>query len=240
MLVFDRVVKRFGSRVVLDGFSLTVAPGRVVYLLGRSGQGKSVGLKIAMGALIPEAGTVTVDGIPVPPLPERGASMATRCAMVFQFPALLDDRSVAANLALVGADDPAEALRHVGLSEGLLRRWPGELSSSEQKLVSIARALARRPRYLLLDEPTTALDTASGWALTRRLRRIADQDRLGVLVVSHDIHYALEAADELALLESGAIRARGDGKAFARSDFPLAQAFLEEAAKRRSRGGKGP
>mgnify|MGYP005860682783 CR=1 FL=1 len=235
MLRFDQVTKSFGARTVLDGFSLTVAPGKLVFLLGRSGQGKSVALKIALGALLPDAGTVSVDGVAVPALPERGASADSRCAMVFQLPALLDDRSVAANLALVGVCDPVEALSHVGLGAALLERWPGELSSAEQKLVSIARALARRPRYLLLDEPTTALDSASGWALSRRLRALADDDGLGILVVSHDVHYALQCADELALLEGGRIQARGDGATFAKSPFPLAQSFLREAAKRRVR-----
>lgn len=233
MLHFRNVVKRFGTRAVLDGFSLSVAPGQVVYLLGRSGQGKSVGLKLAIGALEPDDGAVTVDGVSVPKLPERGASADARCALVFQYPALLDDRTVEANLRLVGADEPREALAHVGLSTEVLGRLPNELSGAEQKLASIARALVRRPRYLLLDEPTTALDSASGWALTRRLRKLADDDGVGVLVVSHDVHFALEGADHVALLEGGSVQAEGSPEAFAKHPFPLAQTFVHEGEKRR-------
>ena len=233
MLEFREVTKRFGDRAVLEGFSLSIVPGQVVYLLGRSGQGKSVALKLAIGALLPDGGAVTVDGVPVLPLPERGAPAEADCAMVFQYPALLDDRSVRANLLLVGADDPAVALAHVGLPAATLPRFPHELSGAEQKLASIARALVRRPRYLLLDEPATALDNASGWALTRRLRRLADDDGVGVLVVSHDVHYALDSADHVALLEEGAVRAEGEPKVFAWHAFPLAQTFVREAEKRR-------
>lgn len=236
MLIFRDVTKRFGARAVLDGFSLSVAPAKVVYLLGRSGQGKSVGLKLAIGALVPDAGSVSVDGVPVPPLPERGASADTRCVLVFQYPALLDDRTVEANLRLVGADDPAEALSHVELPPEKLSRYPSELSGAEQKLASIARALVRRPRYLLLDEPTTALDTASGWALTRRLRQLADKEGVGVLVVSHDVHFALDSADHVALLENGSVRAEGDREAFANHAYPLARTFVQEANKRRATG----
>ena len=159
MIRFVDVHKRFGDRVVLDGFSLDVPDGQTTVLLGASGAGKSVTLKHVVGLITPDSGHVEVDGQRVDTLDPSGlAALRRTIGYVFQFAALFDSLSIADNLrlGLVRQALPEDEIEHrvvealalVGLADSR-DRFPAELSGGMRKRAGIARAIALRPRYIL-------------------------------------------------------------------------------------------
>ena len=194
------VSKSFGSRAVLDGLSLDIAPGEFVALLGRSGSGKSTLLRILGGLDGDYRGDVGV--------PERRA-------VVFQEPRLLPWERVLANVGLglrkTGPNGPATlssrslaALREVGLG-GHARAWPVTLSGGEAQRVALARALVREPALMLLDEPFGALDALTRTRMHGLLQDLCARHNPAVLLVTHDVDEAIVLADRVLVLSGGAI-----------------------------------
>lgn len=195
-LTLDGVRLAYGDRLVLDNVSLQVPAKAVTVLAGRSGSGKSSLLAVAAGLQVPDAGRVQVLGRPMPfANPSEAAQLRRRhIGLVFQHLHLLGDLSLAENIALPlrldGAPAPVrqqrveQLLRAFGLSE-LAQRRPNQVSGGEAQRAAIARALARQPGLLLVDEPTSNLDEANAQAVLQALKEAA---RLGagVLVASHD------------------------------------------------------
>ncbi|MBY0371808.1 ATP-binding cassette domain-containing protein [bacterium] len=235
MIEFKNVTKHFGSRRVLDGLSFEVPQGQAAFLLGKSGAGKSVALRHIVGLEAVESGQVLVNGRDVSALDDAGLLEVRReCGMVFQFPALMDSLTVMENL-LLGvreAEAPqtlaADLLRQVGLDAKFLSFFPPELSFGIQKRVSVARALAARPRVLLFDEPTTGLDPVASRAMHALIRDLNRSLGLTALVVSHDIEGALEVADQIFLLEGGRVVDQGSPQAIRQSQAPLTASFVRE------------
>ena len=237
MIRFIDVRKRFGERVVLDGFSLDVPDGKTTVLIGASGSGKSVMLKHVVGLLRPDAGSVDVDGRAVETLDAEGLSRLRReIGFVFQSAALFDSMTIEENirLGLVRQRlDPGEiasrvsrALAIVGLPEVLERR-PAELSGGMRKRVGIARAIALQPRYILWDEPTTGLDPVTSATMDLLMRRTRDELGVTSLVVTHDMRSAFTVGDRLAMLHAGRVQAQGTVAEMRASSDPLVQQFLE-------------
>jgi len=171
MIQLQNISKRFLSNVVLDGVSLDVQDGETVALLGPSGVGKSVTLKMINGLLKPDSGDVIVDGLHVPKLKRHElAELRSRIGYVFQYGALFDSDPVAENIRLGITNEDQyhdeaywkervkECLRLVNLSADVADKYPAELSGGMKKRVGIARAIAGKPKYLLYDEPTSGLD----------------------------------------------------------------------------------
>lgn len=237
MIVFEEVSKRFGDRVVLDGFSLTVPEGSTTVIIGSSGAGKSVALKQVVGLLTPDQGRVLVDGQWVAAL-ARDALNVLRGTIgyVFQFAALFDSMTIADNIRLglarrgLSRDEQdariAESLARVELA-GHEDRWPSELSGGMRKRVGIARAIAFRPRYILYDEPTTGLDPVTSARIDVLLRRT--QAELGVtsLVVTHDMRSAYTVGDRIAMLHDGRVRQVGTVEEIRQSRDPVVRQFIE-------------
>lgn len=237
MIIFRDVHKSFGSKRVLQGFSLEVRDGETMVILGYSGSGKSVALKHIVGLLEPDQGEVEVDGQVVHQL-EREALMALRAQMgfVFQFAALLDSMSVGENIALglrrrrLPEDEirerVGEALALVDLS-GTEDRYPAELSGGMRKRVGIARAIALRPRYLLYDEPTTGLDPVTAAVIDQLMVRA--KRKLGVtgVVVTHDMRSAYAVGDRIAMLYKGAVRQVGTVQEIRDTRDPAVRQFIE-------------
>lgn len=185
-----------GSGAGLDSVTLTIRTGESVAVLGPSGSGKSTLLNLLAGLDRPTAGTVTVAGVRVDALGEAGSARYRRSqvGMVFQFFNLLDDLTVLDNVLLpaqlAGTDRgesnqrATELLRQLGIDE-LRGAYPGRLSGGERQRVAIARALINRPALLLADEPTGALDTASGESVADLLREINSRGQT-VVLVTHD------------------------------------------------------
>ncbi|GIM88357.1 ABC transporter ATP-binding protein [Paractinoplanes toevensis] len=188
-------------RQVLAGIDLTVAPGEVIALLGPSGCGKSTLLRLAAGLDSPTAGAVSVDGRPV-----RG--IEPRCAVVFQEPRLLPWRTLFRNVAyglprgVTGAPARQEVehwLSVVGL-DAFAQHRPRQLSGGMAQRAALARALARRPGVLLLDEPFAALDALTRLRMQDLLAEVQREAGTTVLLVTHDADEALHLADRIVLL----------------------------------------
>lgn len=187
---------------VLEQLTLEVRGGEVLGVLGPSGCGKSTLLRLLAGLEPPDAGRVTLDGVPV-------RAGQPELALVFQQPLLLPWRTVRANVEFGGlfvvrdrrelAARAEEALVRVGLRD--VADWrPGRLSGGMAQRVALARALVRRPRVLLLDEPFSALDEPTRRALGAEVRRLAEEDGVAVVLVTHDIDEAVLLADRVVVL----------------------------------------
>ncbi len=238
MIVFENIYKSFGSKKVLDGVSFTVQTGEILFILGKSGMGKSVTLKNLVGLLKPESGKVKVDQYTVNELQEDKLSEVRKiCGMVFQHPALLDSLTNYQNVAFglqEWTQDKArqrvlECLKLVHLDESILLKKPPEISYGMQKRVSIARTIAPGPRYLLFDEPTTALDPITTNAINDLILELSRTLKVTSLVVSHDMGCAMKIADRILVLDQGKILALGTVEEIKKHPAPLIQDFLSEA-----------
>ena len=206
------VRKTLGRKLIYKDLDLSILRGETLTILGPSGSGKSVLLKLLNGLEKPEEGAILLGGLDIVPLKERALrEVRRRVAMLFQGAALFDSMSVGENVAYGLAelfDWPfekvdarvAECLEWVGLP-GIEHRSPAKLSGGMKKRVGLARALAPGPEVILYDEPTTGLDPAN----CRRINEliVSLQERLSVtsVVITHDIDSAFEVSDRLALVK---------------------------------------
>ncbi|MET7336924.1 ABC transporter ATP-binding protein [Nonomuraea sp. NPDC005650] len=211
----------YGDRAVLDGLDLELAPGEFVALLGQSGSGKSTLLRALAGVDGDAAGEGLVE-------------VPAQVSMVFQDARLLPWQRVLDNviLGLDGAVERGrESLAEVGLA-GRERAWPNELSGGEQQRVALARSLVREPRLLLADEPFGALDALTRLKMHGLLRRLYEEHRPAVLLVTHDVDEAIALADRVLVLDHGRIAAEqrlddGRGTAEIRSELLRALGVTE-------------
>jgi len=240
MIELINVSKRFVDNVVLDGVSLTVQEGETVALLGPSGVGKSVTLKMINGLLRPDSGDVIVDGLHVPKLKRKELSeLRAKIGYVFQYGALFDSMTVAENIRLGITDETCyndekfcddrvqECLRLVNLQLDVAGKYPAELSGGMKKRVGIARAIAGKPKYLLYDEPTSGLDPVNADVIDGLIERLRDELGVTAVVVSHDVRGSFRVADRVALLWQAKIRAVGRPEEILASQDSAVQQFLE-------------
>lgn len=237
MIAFREVHKAFGAKRVLEGFTLDIPDGETTVIVGHSGAGKSVALKLIVGLLEPDHGAVEVDGQVVHALDrDRLMELRARIGFVFQFAALFDSMTVADNLALglrrrgVGPEEIAErtvqALEVVGLA-GTGERYPAELSGGMRKRVGIARAVVLRPRYILYDEPTTGLDPVTAAVMDQLMVRTREVYGVTSVVVTHDMRSAYTVGDRIAMLYRGQVRQVGSVDTIRRSHDPVVRQFVE-------------
>jgi phospholipid/cholesterol/gamma-HCH transport system ATP-binding protein len=236
MIHLQNLTKSFGANRVLRGVTLEVPSGQNTVIIGHSGSGKSVTLKLVVGLLEPDSGTVQVDGETVQEMDrEQLVELRGRVGYVFQFAALFDSMTVAENirLGLVKRKYPegeialriAESLEVVGLS-GSEDRYPAELSGGMRKRVGIARAIALKPRYILYDEPTTGLDPVTSGVMNQLMMRTRDLGVTG-LVVTHDMRSAFTVGDRVAMLYEGVIRQVGTAAEIQATGDPVVRQFIE-------------
>ena len=237
MIRLDGVEKAFGALRVLRGFTLRVETGETVVVVGRSGAGKSVLLKLVAGLLAPDAGTVEVGGEAVSSASrEEIHRLRLRMGYVFQGSALFDSMTVADNVRLAlrrhgvpeaeVEDRVARALSVVGL-EDWGGRMPAELSGGMRKRAGVARAVAPAPDYLLYDEPTSGLDPVTTSMIDELILRLEEELDATSLVVTHDMESAYRIADRMALLHSGRVRWSGTPEAFREGEDAAIRAFAE-------------
>ena len=236
-IAFDRVSIAFDSLVVLEDVSFSILPGETLCILGRSGVGKSVALKIVMGFLKPDSGRVLVGGEEISRFSERELQAVRRkVTMVFQNGALFDSLSVGENVAfpLRERGDLAEdqiqqivrgMLEMVGVA-GMEDLLPSDLSTGMKRSVAIARALASQPEAILYDEPTTMVDPLMGHLLGELIERLKTQLHLTSIVVTHDMRFARKLADRIVFLHQGKARFFGTVEEMDRSDDPILKEFL--------------
>jgi phospholipid/cholesterol/gamma-HCH transport system ATP-binding protein len=234
------ISKRFLDNVVLNDVSLDVQDGETVALLGPSGVGKSVTLKMINGLLRPDSGDVLVDGLHVPRLKRAELQqLRSRIGYVFQYGALFDSDTVRENIRLGITDEEQhrdehycaervkECLRLVNLSPEVADKFPAELSGGMKKRVGIARAIAGKPKYLLYDEPTSGLDPVNADVIDGLIERLRDELGVTSVVVSHDVRGSFRVADRVALLWQSKIRAVGTAEEILASRDTAVQQFLE-------------
>ncbi len=212
--------RSFGRQRVLDGVDLDCPRAQITTIVGPSGCGKTVLLKHINLLLRPDSGRIMVDGTDVTRLGGRALDgVREKFGMLFQANALFDSMSVFENVAfpLVEktrlsrgeiADRVHETLGAVGL-QGMERKYPSELSGGMQKRAALARALVRRPRILMLDEPTTGLDPARTGSIHALVRSTQERFGLSVVMVSHDVPAVFEISDRVAFMHQGKIRLYG-------------------------------
>ncbi|MCB0403887.1 MAG: ATP-binding cassette domain-containing protein [Bdellovibrionales bacterium] len=241
----ENLRKSFGPKRVLDGLSLEVRSGEIVFVIGKSGTGKSVLLKHIVGLMQPDAGEIYFEGEPLCGKAEsEWYRIRRQCGMVFQHPALLDSLSVLENVAfglrahrLAKSESElreavAAKLAAVNLGADIMDRFPPELSFAVQKRVSLARTLAIAPDVLLFDEPTTAQDPVATRAINELIHRLSRTLGVSSLVVSHDMHCALAIADRIVMLDGGKAVAQGSPQEMLESKHPLVAGFMKEAKER--------
>jgi phospholipid/cholesterol/gamma-HCH transport system ATP-binding protein len=236
MITLENLTKSFGPRPVLKGLSLEIPDGQNTVVIGPSGSGKSVTLKLIVGLLEPDAGRVLVDDATVHELDrEKLAALRGRIGYVFQFAALFDSMTVAENIRLglarrgYGQSETAERIEESLAVVDLGNtgdKYPAELSGGMRKRVGIARAIALKPRYILYDEPTTGLDPITAAVMDQLIVRTRDLGVTG-LVVTHDMRSAFTVGDRIAMLHDGAIRQVGSVEQIQASHDPVVRQFIE-------------
>jgi phospholipid/cholesterol/gamma-HCH transport system ATP-binding protein len=223
---FIDVQTAFGDHVVHRGLNFSLYPGEVTTLLGPSGAGKTIILKLIMGLLWARSGTVRVMNRDMNSITEDGLrDLRTNLGMLFQGAALFDSFTVFENIAYGlrerGERDRAklskvvqEKLEMVGLPE-IAHKYPPQLSGGQKKRVGLARALASSPKVMLYDEPTTGLDPTSTRKIDDLIVKFAKEDGITSLVVTHDIQSARRVSDRWMLLSKGVISADGPARILA-------------------------
>jgi ABC-type polar amino acid transport system ATPase subunit len=253
LLAVDGVVKRYGAETVLDRVSLSVATGQVMVVIGPSGSGKSTLLRCVARLEAIQRGRILIDGSLASLGTEEPAdgrrAEALRgshhdVGMVFQSFNLFPHLTVMENVTLAprrvrglaageAAAQALELLRRVGL-EDKRDAYPARLSGGQQQRAAIARALAMRPRIMLFDEVTSALDPELVGEVLKTMRELAEQG-MTMLVVTHEMGFARDVADDVVFMDRGAIveRAPAD-RMFLEPREPRTRAFLERLLERES------
>lgn len=233
--------KSYGSHEVLKGLNLTINDGETLVIVGRSGVGKSVLLRQIIGIETPDKGYVEVNGKNLNALSAKERDIETmQMGMLFQSSALFDSMNVGENVAFYlrqhyphiaeseVKDRVAEALKMVDL-EDTQGKMSSELSGGMRKRAALARLIVYRPKILLYDEPTTGLDPITAMHITELINKIRQELKATSVVVTHEIRYALEVGDRLALHSEGKIQHVGPVKDFMKIEDPFLQKFLNYA-----------
>jgi phospholipid/cholesterol/gamma-HCH transport system ATP-binding protein len=234
---FRGVTKAFAGRPVLNGLDLDVRRGERLFVIGTSGVGKSVAIKLLIGLMPLDAGELWFDGARVDGLAEDELmALRRRVGMVFQHSTLLDSMSLLDNVALPlrkhGRLPLTAARAEARLRLGAVQmaawadRFPAEVSDGMRKRVAIARTLAMRPDVVLFDEPTTGLDPPSARHIDALLRELPTRAGATAIVVSHDLVSIRQVADRIALLYRGVVHALGTPAELAATADPIVRQFL--------------
>jgi phospholipid/cholesterol/gamma-HCH transport system ATP-binding protein len=237
----DALKKSFGSQRVLGGIAFQVAPAETLAVLGRSGTGKSVLLKLMIGLQQPDSGYVRIHGEEIAALkPDQLNEVRKKMGFLFQQGALYDSLSVEENVSfplnrhtkLSGAErkqKTRELLENVGMDRDL-NKMPSELSGGMQKRVGLARALALDPDIVLFDEPTAGLDPITAAEIGALIVDLKKRRKMTAVVVTHDIHGARIFADRLILLKDGEIAIEGTFADLQKSKDKFVAQFLRDAS----------
>jgi phospholipid/cholesterol/gamma-HCH transport system ATP-binding protein len=213
IVVFDKINLSFDDKAILRDVSFTLQTGHTKIFLGASGAGKSTILRLILGLLKPDSGTIFVNGERVDNMSEEQL-MAVRAdlGMVFQEGALFDSLSVRENVGYKLFEElqwpldaankrVAEVLGFIGLAE-FIDRMPSELSGGQRRRVAIARAMAAKPRILLYDEPTTGLDPITSITVDEEIIKLRDLENVSSVLVTHQLRDAFYVAEHTAIRQA--------------------------------------
>jgi phospholipid/cholesterol/gamma-HCH transport system ATP-binding protein len=234
---FDDVSKSFGGKHVLENVSFDVPQGEVCCILGRSGTGKSVTLKLLLGLLKPDSGKIFMNDLEIEALDSAHLVQARKAmGFLFQYSALFDSMSVAENVAFplrrhtsMSEKEIQVAVRERLASVGLendLDQMPLELSGGMRKRVGLARALALDPSILLVDEPSSGLDPVTTREIDTLLLGLKSAGNTTIVVVTHNMTSARRIGDRLIVLSEGHIVAQGSVREMDQSDIEVVRQFM--------------
>ncbi len=239
MISVQNVSKRFGSQVVLDRVSLEIKPGETTAVVGPSGVGKSVLLKLIMGILSPESGEIFVDGRSITAAKCEAEKNEIRAGLgvLFQSAALFDSLNVYDNVAFplrerTHFDRMAIHSRVVAMLEALSLTeyawsYPQEISIGIRKRVGMARSLITEPKFLLFDEPNTGLDPLVGQEVYDLIKTSRQQWGFTGVVISHEIPEVFQVSDRVVMLLNAQVAAEGTPEELLASEDPAVQQFLQ-------------
>ncbi len=235
------VHKTFGIHKVLNGISLSVGQGETLAVLGRSGTGKSVLLRLIIGLSQPDSGSIHIQGQNISGLSvDQLGAVRTKMGFLFQHAALYDSLTVAENVAFPlehhrremskseRTDRIQGLLAEVGMG-GSLDKMPSDISGGMQKRVGLARALALDPEILLLDEPTAGLDPISSREIDELILKLQREHRMASIVVTHDLFSAKTISNRLALLDQGNVVVEGTFEDLQQCDIQFVRDFLKHS-----------
>jgi phospholipid/cholesterol/gamma-HCH transport system ATP-binding protein len=238
IIEFKNITKRFGSRAVLDHLNLEIPKGKITFIVGKSGEGKSVTIKHIMGLLRPDEGHIVVDGEDITYFDhEQLRQYRKKFGMLFQHAALFDSLTVGENVVF-----PLKEHTKMSLTEMLKRvetvlnqvglpnmqhKFPTELSTGEKKRVGLARALVGRPAIILYDEPTTGMDPLVSEMIDELIVRVNQEiPDITSVVISHDLKAAMATAEYIVFLYKGKIALAGTPNDFKSTRDPVVRQFF--------------
>jgi phospholipid/cholesterol/gamma-HCH transport system ATP-binding protein len=239
---FEKITKAFDGRCVLDEVSFEVSHRTTCCIMGRSGTGKSVTLKLLMGLLNPDEGKIYVNDVEIETLDSTGlVKVRKTMGFLFQYSALFDSLSVADNVAFPLrrhtrmreteiAASVREKLAAVGL-EAELDKMPLDLSGGMRKRVGLARALALNPSILLVDEPSSGLDPITAREIDELLIGLKSSNKTTIVVVTHNVPSARRIGDKLIILHGGHIIAQGTAPELDDSKDEVVRQFMSSASE---------
>jgi phospholipid/cholesterol/gamma-HCH transport system ATP-binding protein len=238
MIKFENVTKSFGSKTILDNVSYEIKKGEIFCIVGPSGTGKSVSLKLMIRLLAPTSGRILIDGKCINEANnEELLLLRSRFGYLFQSSALLAWMNVYDNVALplrektklsekeIG-DRVRDALDKVGLLHAM-EAYPADLSGGMQKRAGLARAIVTEPEILLYDEPTSGLDPVTSRKIDELIAGLSQKLGVTSVVVTHDMHSALSIADRIGMLHSSRLLATTTPNEFIKSEIHEIKSFLD-------------
>ena len=240
-IAFREVSRSFGGRTILNNVSFEVAPGEAFCLIGRSGMGKSVTLRLTIGLIQPDSGAICVHNDNIVGMDEEALSkVRSQIGFLFQSAALFDSFSLHDNLAVPlkrlrkkTSDEEIETIVQKNLDDVGLgkdgRKMPAELSGGMRKRAGLARALMLRPSILLVDEPVSGLDRVTASEIDDLLLRVRKRDNTAMMIVTHDTREARRIGDRIGVLDNGNLIAIGAMDELAKNQSALVRALVSEA-----------
>jgi phospholipid/cholesterol/gamma-HCH transport system ATP-binding protein len=242
MIEIKHLKKAFDGAPVLKDIQLTISEGETLVIVGGSGCGKTVLLRLIIGLVRPDEGRILVEGDDITRMNRSGLfAMRKNFGMLFQGAALFDSMTVQENIALPLKEHTAlskpeihnkvrEKLEMVGLHD-IEDKKPSELSGGMKKRVGLARALIMEPRYVLFDEPTTGLDPIMSDAINNLILRTNARLNITSIVVTHDMNSAFKIGDRIAMIYNGRVIFSGTTREFNQSENPRVRQFIEGRAE---------
>ena len=240
-IVVTNLTKSFGRQRVLNGLNFSVKRGETVAVLGRSGTGKSVLLKLLIGLQKPDAGCISIEGEEIGTMDsDRLNEIRKKIGFLFQQAALYDSLNVEENVEFPlrrhtslsdsqRRDKARELLTSVGMERDF-EKLPSQISGGMQKRVGLARALALDPTVVLFDEPTSGLDPITAGEIGALIMRLKSERNMTSVFVTHDIHGAKSISDRLVMIDRGSVVIEGSFEDLQKSKDEFVTRFLQEAA----------
>lgn len=238
MIEFRNISKAFGKKVVLDRLNLKIPSGKITFIVGKSGEGKSVTIKHIMGLLHPDTGTIYCDGEEITQFTHsQFKDFRRKFGMLFQHAALFDSLTVGENVIFplrehtkMPLPDMLKRVEDVLVQAGLpniQHKYPAELSTGEKKRVGLARALVNRPQILLYDEPTTGMDPLISEMIDDLIIKVNQEEKqMTSIVISHDLKAALGSAENIIMLYKGRVALEGPPSVFRETKDGVVRQFF--------------